>query len=51
MLTIKFYKGEEKDVVREDNLADSFFHEQYAKAMMLAREFVSSPSDRKGQGT
>lgn len=46
MLTIKFYKGEERDVVREDNLEDSIFHEQYDRAMMLAREFVSSPSDR-----
>ena len=54
MLTIKFYKGEEKDVVREENLADSIFHEQYDRAMMLVREFVSSPSDEgsgdKGSG-
>ena len=48
MLTIKFYKGEEKDVVREENLADSIFHEQYDRAMMLVREFVSSPSEGSG---
>lgn len=48
MKTIKFYRGEENEIVVEhDNYEESIFRDQNVKALLTVNRVLQQPSDRE----